>query len=115
MGDKDSVTVSDNTKIEVTGEYDAFGIVIEGSGVKSSFGSTVIDVTSKIQTTDYNDVDGLKLWGADTEYSDLRLLPGLMGLILTVSAWLGIMTAARWPLVGICRLLQTAMELMLKA
>ena len=73
MGDKDSVTVSDNTKIEVTGEYDAFGIVIEGSGVKSSFGSTVIDVTSKIQTTDYNDVDGLKLWGADTEYSDLTI------------------------------------------
>lgn len=37
MGEHDSANVSDSTKIEVTAEYDAFGIVIEGSDTASSF------------------------------------------------------------------------------
>lgn len=69
MGEHDSANVSDSTKIEVTAEYDAFGIVIEGSDTASSFGTTTIDVTSK--TENNNDVHGIKQFGAQTDYADL--------------------------------------------
>lgn len=69
MGEHDSANVSDSTKIEVTAEYDAFGIVIEGSDTASSFGTTTIDVTSK--TENNNDVYGIKQFGAQTDYADL--------------------------------------------
>lgn len=97
MGEHDSANVSDSTKIEVTAEYDAFGIVIEGSDTASSFGTTTIDVTSK--TENNNDVYGIKQFGAQTDYADLIINAqsdgaDIFGISLVGNAGAGIVEVA---------------------
>lgn len=97
MGEHDSANVSDSTKIEVTAEYDASGIVIEGSDTASSFGTTTIDVTSK--TENNNDVYGIKQFGAQTDYADLIINAqsdgaDIFGISLVGNAGAGIVEVA---------------------
>lgn len=97
MGEHDSANVSDSTKIEVTAEYDASGIVIGGSDTASSFGTTTIDVTSK--TENNNDVYGIKQFGAQTDYADLIINAqsdgaDIFGISLVGNAGAGIVEVA---------------------
>ncbi|MCD7874874.1 MAG: hypothetical protein LUH17_07975, partial [Acidaminococcaceae bacterium] len=69
MGEHDSVTSSDNTKITIQTEGNAYGIFVAGSDVASSFGKTVIDLTSKTENND--DVIGISQWGSKTDYAGL--------------------------------------------
>ena len=71
MGEHDSVTSSDNTKITIQTEGNAYGIFVDGSDVASSFGKTVIDLTSKTENND--DVIGISQWGSKTDYAGLTI------------------------------------------
>jgi len=70
MGEHDSANVSDSTKIEVTAEYDAFGIVIEASDTAKQFLVQLL-LTLPLKQKTIIDVHGIKQFGAQTDYADL--------------------------------------------
>lgn len=77
MSNKSAVTVSDSTKIEILGEYNAYGINIDSTGVTGSFGDTELTITSN--TANNTDILGVRQWGSATEYGDLTIAARSVG------------------------------------
>lgn len=81
MSNKSAVTVSDSTKIEILGEYNAYGINIDSTGVTGSFGDTELTITSN--TANNTDILGVRQWGSATEYGDLTIAARSVGADIT--------------------------------